>query len=800
MLVPQFTIRWLLGATVACAVASAVVVSALHGNRLAVGACVAGLTVAATFAIQAGAFCLLRILAALFHRPRRDPPPGRSDSNPFAGLLLAAIVLGAATSEAATTRRAGGHGLILNVETEPLDRPGYHAARVTITCPTPPVADRRLTLSFQGSCNYPRSVLDIERTVDIPAGTTAPLVVDVPLTTTGQSGTPQLEVFEDGKLLKGLKLTGIAATSMSGEWGLAFPSFLAMDDGTKPDLSRLAGAFEALDDYWTSVGQNVSNGTTPPPKWPEELWTAYTADHFPRQWIEYTSFDIAYLTREQLLALQQHEPQALAALTAWVAAGGNLWIAGAGKQWEHLGAIERALGWSESPIPTDSKKPPKEWRLPKDRIHENTLDVPYEVPQWMKFSNRNPGVTKQPLVDPKLSHPKFLSRSLSLGQVVALAPESLFPGTVDNWRWVFNAVGSDRWLWYLRHGHVPQKNNDDFWNLMVPGTESAPIIAFWLLITLFVLLIGPVNYLWLRRRRRLDLLVLTVPLGAILITTTFAGYAIWTEGFDARVQIRGLTWIDQRRGHAANWSWMSYYTGLPVSQGLRFPADVAALPLTPPSAVQSGFATAERNMVWDGDQWLRSGWLSARTPTQYLALRSRTTNLGLRPVEPAQGEVGTQFRNDLGVPLELVVVHDADGKWYTAQNVAVGAALQLSPTDRESALDLAGRRLARDTKAAPSARNRLARRYNVSYGSLFHDTTMASGRLEKTLRGFGYAEMTRGVYMSILMSTNSAEKDSRCVDFIPRRYLAIADHDPECVLGIDYAKEVPGLHVICGEW
>ena len=55
-----------------------------------------------------------------------------------------------------------------------------------------------------------------------------------------------------------------------------------------------------------------------------------------------------------------------------------------------------------------------------------------------------------------------------------------------------------------------------FANLLVPGVGLAPVTEFHVLITLFVLVIGPVNYWLLKRWRRLHLMVLTVPLAAAL--------------------------------------------------------------------------------------------------------------------------------------------------------------------------------------------------------------------------------------------------------------------------------------------
>ena len=73
--------------------------------------------------------------------------------------------------------------------------------------------------------------------------------------------------------------------------------------------------------------------------------------------------------------------------------------------------------------------------------------------------------------------------------------------------------------WDSRHGMTPDSANAEFAKLLVPGVGLAPVTEFRVLITLFVLLIGPLNYWLLKRAKRLHLMVLTVPLAA-------AGYDI----------------------------------------------------------------------------------------------------------------------------------------------------------------------------------------------------------------------------------------------------------------------------------
>ena len=95
---------------------------------------------------------------------------------------------------------------------------------------------------------------------------------------------------------------------------------------------------------------------------------------------------------------------------------------------------------------------------------------------------------------------------------------------------MLNSVPADHWMWYKRHGMSLHRTNDDFWNCLVPGVGMAPVVSFVLLISLFAIFIGPVNYWVLSRARRLYLLLLTVPLGAAVVTIALFAYALLTDG------------------------------------------------------------------------------------------------------------------------------------------------------------------------------------------------------------------------------------------------------------------------------
>ena len=73
-----------------------------------------------------------------------------------------------------------------------------------------------------------------------------------------------------------------------------------------------------------------------------------------------------------------------------------------------------------------------------------------------------------------------------------------FPGTSPQWNWVFRSAGVTRLKWFQRHGMSLHRENRDYWNWLVPGVGLPPVTTFLVLISVFVVVIGPINYLLLR--------------------------------------------------------------------------------------------------------------------------------------------------------------------------------------------------------------------------------------------------------------------------------------------------------------
>ena len=222
-----------------------------------------------------------------------------------------------------------------------------------------------------------------------------------------------------------------------------------------------------------------------------------------------------------------------------------------------------------------------------------------------------------------------------------------------------------------REGNKPDDHNIEFNNWLIPGVGMAPVGVFQCLITLFVLAIGPLNYWWLKRQKKLPLLLVTVPACAALVTLLLLIYGTVADGIGVRVRARSLTMLDQRKGEAATWARLTYYAGINPREGLSLPGDTVIAPIRSRWASGQRYRgpTVAREMVWDERQRLTRGWLPSRTSTQYLTINARATS---KRLDMRADDDGLRIINHLGVGVTHLIVQDHAGKLYWRAGFARG--------------------------------------------------------------------------------------------------------------------------------
>src|SRR5581483_1695828 len=153
--------------------------------------------------------------------------------------------------------------------------------------------------------------------------------------------------------------------------------------------------------------------------------------------------------------------------------GGNVIVFGVGPDQKRADAAARLLAPNaslESGLIADS------WTKP------NVSDFHDRLKTY--GSNQPPSISDAPAPSP--DRPGFALRRFGNGMVIAADTDDLFAEPAQHWILMLNSLGSERWLWYRRHGVSYERKNVDFWNWLVRGVGLAPVTEFRVLITVFV--------------------------------------------------------------------------------------------------------------------------------------------------------------------------------------------------------------------------------------------------------------------------------------------------------------------------
>lgn len=551
-------------------------------------------------------------------------------------------------------------------------------------------------------------------------------------------------------------------------------------------------------------------------------------NELPDRWRDYSSLDLIVISLPDLEELTRDYPQRWEAIRRWVGTGPTLVVYDVGKKFQRLEALDKLLGGApdRDERPADELADHPGWTHAK-REHASTrirlLDQLIDS-QYRGWNSQGvtPGVG---LPATMTENPPFAIRRYGLGRVAAMTAddplrlsESTDPGSdyariygaqvavpeenqppagVENYfapnemKWLLNQLDTRNWMTYQRTGMSTAGPNSDFMTFLIAGTGRVPVWSFLFLISLFVVLIGPLNYYLLLRWKRLFLLLVTVPAGAAVVTMALFSYAIISDGLGVRMRARSFTRLDQRSGEATTWARQSYYAGLAPSGGLSFSGDAVVMPIEERPWQGRGRV---RSLHWsDEEQQLRSGYISARQTAQFLVISTHDSERKLEVSRAADG--APRVTNQLGAKIAHLLLRDREGNYFQAKGIEAQAEATLAPVDY-----IAGSRplVLAYGQAQPSS----PEGYDTEYygGGLFGFTN--SGRQ--------YAYISYGNQLSVPnphMGTSVLETELRRTatntgdsELLPGSYVALLESSPEMPIGYKHVEEQGSLHILEGRW
>lgn len=214
--------------------------------------------------------------------------------------------------------------------------------------------------------------------------------------------------------------------------------------------------------------------------------------------------------------------------------------------------------------------------------------------------------------------------------------------------------------------------------LPIPGIAGVPARVYLAILVLFSLIIGPVSFWFLRRRKQRVLLVLTAPVISFAFIVLLTGYAIAGEGFSVHGRAATFTILDEAAKQAVTRASISMYAaGLSPSGGMRFGKDVAIFPIGP-----TGTGARDRlGLDLSEAQRFSSGVLQARAPTNFEEITVRAARERLTITRTGDG---FSIVNGLDSTIKVLAYRDGDTMYRLESPLAAGAKGTLSKGDNDA--------------------------------------------------------------------------------------------------------------------
>jgi hypothetical protein len=738
------------------------------------------------------------------------------------------------------------------LDTRWVDANGYRPIRVTVVqwpggkAP----ADRQFRITFSGDTYGSRADMTVTDVIDLPEGQ-ASATKTIPFPQCGQSWRFHVTVREDGVELREMEADLSFPNRYGyGNWSESTPALLFLDrDAPSPDQQQLI--VEQLKRTGTTTnpgeearlpdlrnislvfpdpnggvrGQPVNPDAAPSDRLVISLLSEAprqrlsTPREMPKRWIEWTCFDAAFISLDDLQAMHANpgNPEQFASLDNWLRAGGTLCVYGTGEKYARVKELEAALSISEqSTASTDLAHPSvaegrgekagdgegRTDKLPSLWIPPHKMDFGQGLRSQSELANGNayayagattmaratPAAKGLPTPDvPLTKDPPHLVRWVGFGKLVVFAKDNPFPGEVGQWQAVFNSIGAEHWMWYRRHGMSLTRNNDSYWQFLIPGVGKAPVLTFLVLISLFMIVIGPLNYSWLKRRGRLHLLLVTVPAGAALMVGGLFLFAILTDGLSAQTRIRSFTRLDQTNKSAASWSRQTYYASLAPSRGLLFPDSAAVYPLEAEPVSRRGRRAGGRVVEWDDAQRLRAGYIYPRTAAQFLVVNTEPCDARL-DVKGTSGSV--EVTNHLGSEIPLLLLRDDRGEFFTGSRISAGGSQSLTSLTMQEAFDIWARHMRNDRPELPAD-------WSVSQENLFSWI----GGPRYNYWGIDAQAAAASQATSLLeRGLTDGDPSKFAARLTPRTYLAATTEPLATPVGLAKARSKASVYVVQGNW
>lgn len=706
--------------------------------------------------------------------------PSRSKASSFglrpsSFLILAALLLSYFSVSSAfasgETFALVGHDLQVDVDSRWVGcgQGGYCPVRVRVVNRGPA---RRLTFRIVNS-SY-QKVVAARQTVDVEQNATRVLTLSVPMVNGATTG--EFRVADDGGDLDNMRRS-ISFPEINS-WEVGRPGFVVVSSGTV-DLQPFE---DGATTYRITNGGVSGVGSHGGPAYYGSrnsncVWLP--KESLPASWVDYSGLDLLAIPLDTLALLPKEKR---AALAQWTRCGGTLLVTATGDTATANETLAKIL--------VDDAASASAWAWTDAKLEDrHTPQIAHQDPGG-GISTHSPAPTNVPGEWSREATP-FRMANVGFGKLVAFTAEP-FPGTAQDWFWFLKGTGGiPRWDWGKRHGLSARQGTSDFLLFLIPGIGGVPVVMFLVLITIFSIVIGPLNYFVLARRKQLHLLLLTIPALAFVTSLLLFGYTVVAHGFSVKARCRSLTLIDQAAKSAVTFNRLSLYAGQAPSGGMQFSHDTAVYPIWPESQeFESG------QLDWTDKQTFTSGWLRSRTRTQFLTVGHRTERGRLEVTGSGPDKLTVANGFEWGFA-PLVVAND-QGQLFVGKSVAAGDSIDMQPATEEELREVSTA-LQRHPLELPIGLNG-----SSPTGPFFggprhsmHGYPWGGGGTASWHHHESQMEQT-WQQLKMWSVTPGSVAPQRSQE--PRTFFGLATQAPHIELGVPKATEINSVHLVMGRW
>lgn len=688
---------------------------------------------------------------------------------------------------------------------------GYRPIQLTITNSGPA---RELEVELSPPPGTSQS-LRVRRTLHLDENATSQFTLDI----------PQVGVREIARLnfkINGRAIPALSSTIWPGP--TANPdyhhvSLLFVGNAQTDDIAFFSQAVDALTGVFPPrPGLDATQLLNRPPLIFRSSVRRLARTQLPNHWLAYSSVDLVAISLADLELLTSEQR---GALFEWSSSGGRLLIFNAGDISTDASEAHAQLNrWQWNRSLQDWREPAPE-TFPKPFRRENFEDAgsAHQGMSAFNFPTENDPELAKELEEEKRDRQRYIRQATAPASWaskpnpfltarngfghVTLIREDLAKANLSDWRWLLADLQCPMMTFVFRHGMESGAGNMEFINLSIPGVQGVPTAAFLVLISLFAIGIGPINFFLLWRKQRLARLIVTIPVLAISTCLLLFLYVVVAQGFGTKGRLRSVTWIDSSTNSATSFSRLSLFSGLTLARGMHFSNRTAVYPLLP-----YGESFNNGTVDWTNGQHLSDGWFNSRTRTQFVTVETRDNRhrLEVRPTEN-----GLEVTNGFDVDFRFLVITDARGRAYFGKDLGAGSARQLRPiSDGDRALI---RTFHIETIPEPpdgiepakllasidrrGQRNRPADRgVDFRWSILERHLSLVNGPMGKPPSEMDPEESSRRA--SVILE--AIQKDTRDPLSRPNGFMAITDRNPGIDLGGRTVQERSSFHMILGTW